>query len=458
MVRRALRLSLLDGLLYAVMVGCSESYLGVLAVELGHQGTVLAVLATVPLAAGAFAQIASGWLSWRLGGRKRLVVVGVLIQAAVHLGFWWIAATEHRGLWALLLCKCLFWISGMLVAPAWSGWMASLVDGAARQRYFAFRSTLVQLALLMSFSGAGAYLQAGVGSPKRLGAFASLMSIALGARLASGLFLAWQGDPFEGRRGTPTPLFSRLRYAAQHASWRVAVYLALLGFGVYVAVPFFTPYMLVVLRLEYSEFAMLSAVSISCKALLFPLAHHIAARLGLRATLAWGGTGVAMLPLLWSLGPNFAQLLWIHALGGVAWAALEYASFQLLLACSDEQVRVDFLALASSLQGMLQLLGSLLGGMLLDSQRADYSEVFVLSCIGRTLPLLLLVTLPFPRQLKTLPRLVFRLLGVTPVVGPRFRPVIPEPPRADPSEASADAGAPTTDSTTRELDRELRGR
>jgi MFS family permease len=406
------------------MVGCSESYLGVLAVELGHESTALAILATVPLLAGAVAQLGSGWLAHWLGSRKRLVVLGASTQALAHLGFLWIADRHHGGLAALLACKTLFWIAGMLAAPAWAGWMASLLGGHARERYFALRSGLVQASLLVSFGFAGAQLQLWRSLGDSMHAFSQLMLVALAARSASALCLAFQGDPRAGRVEPPIGLVRRLRQASADSHWQVGLYLAALGFGAYLAVPFFTPYMLRVLQLDFREFAALTGTSILCKAMVFPLGHLISARIGLRATLAWGGAGVALLPFLWTLGPTFEQLLWIHALGGVSWAGVEYASFQLLLASAPDRWRIDFMALAASLGGAMQLLGSLAGGLLLDQLAFDYTDVFLASSLGRALPLMLLVTLPATAWPRQLPRLVFRLLGVAPVTGARFRPLL----------------------------------
>ena len=85
--RAALKVSIVEGMLHATMVGVAESYLGALAVELGHRDGALALLATIPLLLGSSGQLlASPMLSW-LGSRKRLVVLGAGVQALTHLAF-----------------------------------------------------------------------------------------------------------------------------------------------------------------------------------------------------------------------------------------------------------------------------------------------------------------------------------------------------------------------------------
>ncbi len=426
--RRTLRLSVIDGVLFALMVGCSESYLGALAVQLGHGDGALALLVTVPLLVGALSQLGAGWVATRLGSRKRLVVTGAAVQAATHLALYWIAATDQRSLWNLMLAKCAFWSAGMLIAPAWGSWMAGLLESPARERYFARRSALVQGALLLSFWLAGGFLAEAQHDGRALAAFATLMALALVARCASAVVLSQHADPhrYETNQGSESAL-RRLTRAVRHGSWRVPGYVAALGFGSFLAVPFFTPYMLRVLHLDLGQFSTLTALSILSKTVVFPFCYTLSARVGLRSTLSIGGAGVAAIPYLWSLHPTFEQLLWVHALGGIAWAAVEYASFQLLLVGSDARSRLDFLALSACMTSLLQLLGSVVGGALLDCGGSSYDEIFRLSAVGRALPLVLLISLPKTALPRALPRLVFRLLGVAPVVGPRFRPVLRSP-------------------------------
>lgn len=430
--RRALRLSLIDGVLYAIMLGCSESYLGALAVELGHGGTTLAILMTVPLLLGAAAQLLSGALVTWVGSRRRLVAAGALVQALTHLGFMWIALTGHASLWPFLIFKSAFWISGTLIAPPWAGWMASLLRPYARERYFAYRSACLHLALVGSYWLAGLFLNDAHAHGRILPAFTVLMLLALLARGLSALTLGLQGDPHGREQPQLGPPAKRLRDALHGGRWRVAVYIAALGFGAHVAVPFFTPYMLNELKLDYRTYALLTTASISAKAVFFPFCHKLSARVGLRAMLTGGGTAVATIPYLWSLAPGFHGLVLLHILSGTAWAAVEFTSFQLLLGSAKDEWRVEYLALAGALAGLLQVTGSLVGGQLLDRWGLGYREVFVVSSVARGLPLLLLVTLPVALLPRRLPKLVFRLFGVGAGVGQSLRPVIEDKPSVPP--------------------------
>lgn len=434
-VQRALRMSLGEAASHAVMLGLSESWLGAFAIALGHEALALALLATVPLLVGALAQLVAAPLAELLGGRKALVITGAVLQAAAQIGFIVIATTGETRLWPLLLVKTTFWASGAVIAPAWGAWMGTLTEHVVRARYFAVRSSIAETALLLAFGGAGVWLH-GADPSSSLMRFTAMFAIALVARTVSALFLVVQWDP-----GAPadTPRESvprRIVGAAKGSRWRTAVYLGVMMFGGHVAIPFFTPYMLRVLRLDFGEFAFLLALSIFAKAVTFPLCHRVADRIGLRRLLIVSGFGVAALPLVWATFSSYGALVLVQLVGGMTWAGLEYASFQLLLQSSRSEHRLEFLALASALSGALQLAGALTGSAVLD--QIGYAGLFVASALLRGIAIGVLVVVVRPLDFAArLPRVFVRLLGTRPNAGAIRTAVLEDPPAAEPPAATA---------------------
>jgi MFS family permease len=424
--RRALRSSVVEGMCHAMMLGCSESYLGAFAVELGHGALALALLSTVPLLVGALMQLLAAPLVHLVGGRKRLVVIGAALQAAAQLGFIAIASAEDRRLSSLLVVKSLFWASGSLIAPAWGSWMAGLTTQVRRERYFAVRSGMVELALLVAFACGGWWLHDADPSEVRL-RFAGMFAVAMLARASSAVLLAWQYDP-----GTAPPSgepsFARVVDAARRSRWRVALYLGAMMFGANVAIPYFTPHMLRNLGFSFGEFALLLAISIAAKAIAFPLCHRLALKVGLRRVLLYSGIGVALLPLWWVWARTVPSLVGAQLLGGATWAGLEYASFQLLLQSAPEHRRLEFLSLSSSLTGAMQLAGALTGSWLLSSAITDYEGLFAISTVLRGIALAVLVVAVRPLVFAAaLPRLFTRLSSVRPNAGAVRGAVLDEP-------------------------------
>jgi MFS family permease len=442
-VDRALRISNWDGCLYALMLGVSESYFGAMAVELGHRDTALGFLLTVPMLLGSVAQLLAGPLTALLGARKRLVVVGASLQTLTMFGLYVIAAHPVRAFAPLLAMECLYFLCAMIVGPPWGSWMASLTEGRNRERYFAHRGALVQVGLLIAFGAAGAWLQAaGPDSGAKLHAFAVLQLWAVGFRAASTFMLAKQPD-VESRVPSVVESIAAIRTASDTADFRVAAYMSVLMLGSHIAVPFFTPYMLRDLHMDYGTFALLTAIPIIAKALFLPSVHTISERFTMRAVLLWSGFTVAILPTFWVLlDGDLIGLGIIQAISGLAWGGLEFTSYQLLLASARPDCRVEFLSLASTMSSSAQFVGGLGGGYLRTTAGWSYGALFNLSSVGRTLALTWILSELPGKVVRHLPRLFLRVISVRPDFGALQRPIVSDfpPPPAAHSPVSLDAG------------------
>lgn len=422
-IQRSLVISVVEGSLHAIMLGAAESYLGALAVELGHGPLNQAWLATIPLALSSVSQLASGSLS-RVWGRKWVVVAGAFAQGLSMGGLALIALGGYRGLGAFLTAKCAFFIAGGILTPPWNSWITALTSNISRERYFGRRSAINQTCVFFAFLGAGYLLQSTGGS---LVTFAVLCAIGLVARVASSVALGLQTDVLDAasQLGGLTA-WQRCVGAYRHSKFRVATYMAFLMFGATISTPFFTPYMLRELGMDYGLFASMSATSLASKALFFPVSHRIAARLGLPKLLIAGGVGVALVPISWAMSARLDWLLWVHILSGASWAALEYSSFQLMMRDTPAEYRTEFFSLANSLSSVLQVIASWIGGTLLRDNVLSYTQIFMVSGTLRAIPLaLLLFQLPRLRIPRRLARLPMRPLTVRPSAGTVERPILP---------------------------------
>ena len=405
-VDRALRISLVDGALFALMLGASESYFGACAVALGHTDTSLALLATLPLFAGALAQAFTGPLVLLFGSRKRLVAAGAFVQALSHLGLITISAMGLNSLWALLALILLYYVSGMVIVPAWGAWMGTLTEQRNRERYFAIRSTCVSVSMLAAFLWAGYKLRDGAALHNESHAYSVLFAVGFVARLGSSALLFSQPDPLPAQRDSLRRVLARTRSAVRSDGFRLAIILGVMMLGAHISIPFYAPYMLKTLNLGYDGFALLCAVQLIAKAVAFPFTHRIAARLGLERMLVASVALAAIVAFVWGAVSSVSGLVLAQLLSGPAWACYEFASFQWLLGSTSPRRRVEFLAMSASFGGLMQLAGALLGSLLLARLGLRYREVFLVSAMGRALPLLLLIPLVIERRAPAMARAV----------------------------------------------------
>jgi len=159
-VSRAMRLSVVDGVFYALMVGCGESYFLADGVRLGGTSLELGLIVTLPLFTGAAGSALALRLLRGLTRRKGLVVATALAQSLL-LGA--LAAADALGAMspaALIAAACLYHACGQAAGTAWSSWYGDLVPKEVRGRYFARRNRFVHSAACFGLVGAGLLLQA----------------------------------------------------------------------------------------------------------------------------------------------------------------------------------------------------------------------------------------------------------------------------------------------------------
>ncbi|MBN1653378.1 MAG: MFS transporter [Deltaproteobacteria bacterium] len=388
--KQSLRWSIADGMAWAVMIGVSESYLGAFAVKLGFVNTELALLTTVPILMGTLSQFATALLIERVRGRKRLVVCGALIQAFSQLALFYIAMEQYRSFFLLLSAKVIFWISGTVITPAWNSWMSSLTEEISRERYFATRSALTHVSLLVAFVAAGYAHYLGEQRGTDFGVYALLFAVAFIARVLSALSLGFMQD-LDGGRESRASTWVKVQHALAFGKWRVAVFIGWLMFGAHIAIPFFTPYMLRTLKMNMMVFSALTVAAIFAKAVSFFFWDRAAARFGMPAVFIISVSVIATLPLQWALLSSASSLAWVEILSGIAWGGFEYASLQLLIRDAPKRADVEFFSLGGALSGVLQLGGSLTGSWLLFHYSPDYRITFVASSAARTLALFILI-------------------------------------------------------------------
>ena len=250
-------------------------------------------------------------------------------------------------------------------------------------------------------------------------------AVAFAARLLSAVALRVQAEPADPEGAPSGGTRGRLAQAVRTSSWRVAAYVAAVTFAAWVSGPFFTPYMLHTLRLDFTTYALLTAVAIMVKAIVFPLYHRVSDRLGMLRTLAVAGAGVVLIPVAWSQIRHVPGLMVVEVFSGVAWAGVEFASFQLLLRASPDGCRVEFFSLANAASGLAQVLGGVAGGLVLARLDLEYPDVFLLSALLRAgaLTLLSVTAMRFAAR-GPLPRLLTRIVSVRPMAGVERRPVV----------------------------------
>jgi MFS family permease len=315
----------------------------------------------------------------------------------------------------------------------WASWYGDVVPPGIRGRYFARRARWAHLTTFLSVILAGLLLQRlEPGAPGTVtvaaggSGYVLIFGIAAGARFLCCLFLAAAPEPdFEGL-ATAREAVQLVRSEGGRPVRRVLLAASLLMLLVYTASPYFGPFMLQELRFSYIEYTIATTVVVLLKWATLPAWGRAIDRYGARSAYLLAIAVIAIIPLPWIFARGLALVVIGQSLSGFAWGGHEIAYFSLLLESATSRIRPALFAVTNTINGGAQLLGSLLGGALLEMSGAGFRTVFAASMGVR-----LLLALAMPRVLPAdvgrpgIGRrgLLLRMMGFRPNGGLALRPL-----------------------------------
>ena len=393
-LKRDLRLSIGDGTAYGVMIGVGETYLQAFVLEIGKGEIFAALIATVPQLIGSLLQLISPTAVRLLGSHKWWVVFCAGFQGLCFfpliLAAWFGSISEP----AVLLVASFYWATSLGAGPAWNTWQGTIIPRDIRARFFAKRARLCQLATLAGFLGGGFALKAAQAEGTAVPLFAILFGIAMACRAISTLCLSLQSEPF--------PIPPKMRFLSLGEQWhrfsrgssgRLLVFAVGMQVGVYIAGPFFVPYMFKVLGFKYHHYAMLIGASFVAKFISLRYWGKLAHRTGAHRLLWIGSLGLVPLAGGWVVSGNYIWLMSLQLVAGAAWGAYELALVLLFFETIHESERTSLLTLYNVANSIALAVGSLIGAAIINGlgiSAASYLWVFAASTLFRAFALLLL--------------------------------------------------------------------
>ncbi len=433
-VRADLRASTGDGALFSLMVGLGETYLPAFVLALGLGEIAAGLITTLPIMLGAILQLVTPWAVSYFGSARRWVVICAYIQAGSLLILLPLAIWPHElpsGI--VFVAATLYWAAGMATGPAWNTWIERVVPARIRSRFFAARGRICHASSLTGFLIGGLLLQFGTQTSSSTWTFGYLFTAAAAARFASAKYLAAQS---EGRVDRPSSIQSPVRgvhrgKVVDRSSGRLVLYLLAMQSAIYLAGPFFTPFMLSKLQFSYAEYTLLISLGFVGKMIAMPLWGRLAERHGARCLLWIGGVGIAPLSSLWIISQSGPFLICLQILSGVTWAAHELAILLMFVDSIPRAHRTRLLTYYNLGNACAMVCGGTLGGILLErlgQSHSAYLTLFGLSSFFRFVSLACLFTVRRPERTIEVP--VTRTIAVRPSAGSIEQPVLAAIPRA----------------------------
>jgi MFS family permease len=148
---------------------------------------------------------------------------------------------------------------------------------------------------------------------------------------------------------------------------RLVLFLMAVQTAVHVSGPYFTPYMLRILKLSWMEYMGLLSLGFIGKMIALPWAGRFANRFGSDRLLWVGSIGIVPVSALWFFSQNFWWLAGIQIVSGLVWGCYELAMLLQFFHQIPGERRVAVLTLYNLGNSAAMVLGTVIGGVLLNA-------------------------------------------------------------------------------------------
>lgn len=359
------------------------------------------LLSALPFAAGLF-QIPMSIAQARWGHRKLLFIVTVTfgrlmwaVTAAIPWALW-----DHHEWWWPMMCVCVFlgWGANSAGSPPWMDWMADVIPGRLRGRFFGIRNRLGQLVGLCAslLVGGIIYLVERSGRPEHLLQVLSCI-LALAGLMGVLDILAFRRIPdHDGRapRAGEASVAAFFEPLKQPDFRRYLAFNFVLNLGIGFIGQYIWVYVIDVLHFSaWQSNLLLIGVPLVVMALVYPIWGRLTDRLGKRPVLLIAGAAIVNGSWGWILvghGAVPVEVLGVHfsamtvlgyavaVVGMVCWPGVEIANFNILLGMTGSRAGraggafVAWYAIAVALGGALS---GLIGGAVAHYLKSFHWEI-----------------------------------------------------------------------------------
>jgi len=383
-IKKSLFYSIVDGSFWSIMYGFGETYLAAFAIFMRANNIQIGLLTSLPLLLGSISQFFALKLIDIFQSRKRFVVITALIQALTWLPIILVFFLKGWSVYFLIFFAVIYWVSGMIAAPAWNSWISDLVDPNQRGIYFGKRSKIIGLITLISIVSGGIALDLFKdGISKQYLGFVVIFLIALFARLISVFFLNKKYDP--GLRIREEDKFSFVAFLKQ-LRYRnyglLVIFLTLMNFSVYMAGPFFAAYWLYDLKLSYAAYMIIIAAAFITRYISLPVWGFLADNYGTKKILTLTGYLMPLTPILWLFSTNFYYLILIQFYSGIAWAGFELSAFNFVFDTTTPPKRARCVAYYNIINGVLIFLGVTIGSLIVRYNQVFWTKYYLVFLIS----------------------------------------------------------------------------
>ncbi len=382
-----------SGAIWSVYEAFTSGFLIVFAIALGASNTVVGIMGALPYIAMILTEIPGAKLV-EFYRRKTIFVVSTALSRCM---WFLILITPYLFKeYTLFFVGAFFFLMRCLnhtVDPAWTSWVADIVPEKLRGRFWGQRNMIVGLTGMIATLLAGAYLD--LFSKQSYLGFATLFGIGTIIGLWSTKVMAKVKEPeYSDHIHHKIKEFFKVDGQFRKFCWiTVAFY-----FGVNIASPLFSVYMLRNLDLNYTYFVLFGAIATVSRILAQPHFGRITDKFGDKPVALISMLGTALVPLsfIFVTKDTLGLIIPAQIISGVAWAGSDLSMWNLLLDLTQKEKRAMQVAEFNFLTSIPMVVSPVIGGLIADNLKFFLSGiplVFAIATVLRVIPVFALARL-----------------------------------------------------------------
>lgn len=374
-IKRAMRLSIVDGMFANASENMIGPFLALFALALGASKGQVGLLAAVPALLGNVLQIPAARLTERWGNRKLIILVSAAISRFLIILIILVPVIFQgdAAIYAFITLVTLRGLAGSIGVPGWTSIMADITPRRVRGNYFSARNILCSLTALGGTLLAGWLIRrygfpAGYQLSMAVGAGIGILSLYTFSLIPVPPLEREQSPPGEKQRSlrekwqTVQQIFSRYptfrNYCGTSILWNFAVFLA----GPLVAVHYRSN-----LGGDPGFWGVVTAGNLVAVMIGQRYWGRLVDRFGSKNVMLVGGIGAVLVPFMWWVIPNYELAVLVNFIGGFCWGGYNLAAFNLILEITPERGRTMYIGIYNTVAGLASSIGPLVGGILADS-------------------------------------------------------------------------------------------
>jgi len=413
------QLSVKEGITYGVMDGAGFRYITPYALAIGANNAQIGFLTSIPSLLGNFSQLFTSKAIEKYS-RKKIIAFGVFLQALMWIpiilvGYLFFNENINHGLSAnlLIVFYTLMIIFGAFLSPAWNSLIRDIVCNKCGE-YFGRRNKIIVAIAVGVMLVSGLVLNYFEKINYLFIGFAILFAVAFVSRMISVFLIRKHYEPkLKLEKGYYFSFIQFIKRIPQSNFGKFSVFIALVTFGVSIASPFFTVYMLKDLNFDYFTWVLVIVANSASHFIFMPIWGKFADKFGNFKVLYWTGVLIALIPFSWfltiftakiSLTAVLIHLLITEFFSGFVWSGFNLSAVNFIYDAVSRQKLALCVAYYNILSGVGVFLGASLGGIV-SSLNINFFGIitpilfiFILSGIARFLSYLMIFKIKEVRE------------------------------------------------------------